>query len=190
MRDYFYGKFPEQLRQLELRPANRVIRENVDPLLTFFGGRDWQSVREDLGRIPAEDRARFVLSLFMIVLTDQAIYRYFRDSYPRWREKTAFPKFGWSGFGTHNESPMKLLCAPEREQVLRAAELTALLPEFVSFWTEETADLFQREYPEIPVEDYFNRVRNDSAWRAANEGTVVAELKRLLEKEPHTFGGV
>jgi hypothetical protein len=113
---------------------------------------------------------------------------YFRDSYPRWREKTALPKFGWSGFGTHNESPMKLLWAPEREQVLRAAELTALLPGFVSFWTEETADLFQREYPEIPIEDYFTRVRNDSAWCSANKGTVVPELKGLLEGMPQPFG--
>ena len=32
MRDYFYGKFPKQLRQLELRPANTVLRENVGEL--------------------------------------------------------------------------------------------------------------------------------------------------------------
>ena len=188
MKSYFYDTFPGQLRQLEMQPANRVLRENIDPVLTFFGGRGWERVSEDLQHIPGEDRSRFVLSLFMIILTDQALYRYYPDSYTRWREQTAFPKFGWSGFGPHNENPMLILWAPERECVLSAGELIASLPEFVSFWTQETADLFGREYPEIPVADYFAKVRNDHAWQSANQGTVVPELKRLSEAMPKPLG--
>ncbi len=189
MRDYFYGKFPEQLRQLELRPVSTAGSQRVDPTNAFFGGQHWQRVRRDMIWIPPDDKSYFIFSLFMIVLTDQAIYRHFPTSYAKWRAKTGFPKFGRSDFPPRNENPMHILWAPEREKVLPADEMTALLPDFVSFWTEETADLFHREYPEIPVKDYFTRVRNDSAWRSANEGTVVLELKRLLEVMPQPFGG-
>lgn len=82
MQDYFYTVFPGQLRQLSYSKSdhitNRVLRLGGVP---FFGGPDWENVRTDLDTVPASDRTRFVLALFMIVLTDQALYTYNREAY-------------------------------------------------------------------------------------------------------------
>lgn len=189
MREYFYNVFPGQLRSLDFQRPNRVLQEHLDRWTMFFGGGpEWERVRDDLTHVPDDDRPRFILALFMIVVTDQAIYTYYRDLYQRWRDRTAFPKFGWSGFGPHNENLMQILWTPERERAVEAEELIRLLPDFVSFWTQETASLFQREYPEIPIADYFSRIRGDRDWRATNQGRVSPELKRLLEEMPQPFG--
>ncbi|OGV68000.1 MAG: hypothetical protein A2283_10695 [Lentisphaerae bacterium RIFOXYA12_FULL_48_11] len=107
IKDYFYGQFPEHLQQLEYQRPNDVVRENImrDSTVVFFGGRDWENVRADLQRIPDIDRPLFILCLLMVVLTDQCLYSYFHDHYSNWRSKTSYPKFGWSGFGPHNENP-------------------------------------------------------------------------------------
>jgi len=182
MHDYFYGRFPSQLGLLTFRRPNDVVREHLmrDPAVVFFGGPDWDNVAADLSIVPEQDRSRFVLSLFMAVLTDQALYTYFRDSYDEWRERTNFPKFGWSGFGPHNENPFKILWAPERVSIVDNDELLALVPEFVRFLVEETTTYFRHHLPVVDVRGYFDAIRRDRGY-AFNQGAIVPRVKVEFE---------
>lgn len=177
MRDYFYSVFPGQLKQLSYSRPNPIAGkafgvENVP----FFGGRDWKNVASDLAGIPPSDRVPFVLSVFMIVLTDQALYTNSPDNYERWRRHTAFPKFGWTGFGIHNENPFKLLWAPERERLVDAEDLIAAMPDFVDFLIAETAQVIAQYSLTVAPATHFDGVLRDPAYQF-NEGTVVPAFK-------------
>ena len=182
MRDYFYNTFPSRLRLLEFRRPNQIVREHImrDDSVVFFGGRDWESVSDDLSQISEEDRPYFILSLFMVVLTDQCLYTYQPNSYRVWRQKTNFPKFGWSGFGPHNENPLKILWAPEREHAVIINDVLNLIPHFVTFMLEETRNFFSRNLPEVDPLDYFECIRKDSAY-TFDEGQIVQRFKTEFE---------
>jgi hypothetical protein len=182
MHDYFYGTFPAQLARLAFHRPNDIVREHImrDPAVVFFGGPDWEKVAADLANVPEGDRSRFVLCLFMVVLTDQALYTYFRGSYDTWRSKTVFPKFGWSGFGPNNENPFKILWAPEREQVVDTNEMLALVPGFAIFFVNETTAFFGQHLPEVDIHGYFDAIRRDRGY-AFNQGVVVPQVKAEFE---------
>ena len=182
MRDYFYNTFPNHLRLLAFCRPSQIVRERImrDESVVFFGGSDWESVSDDLLRIPEGDRPYFILSLFMVVLTDQCLYTYQRNSYQVWRQKTNFPKFGWSGFGPHNENPLKILWAPEREHAVIIDEILNLIPNFVRFMLEETRNFFDDKIPEIDTLGYFECIKQDSAY-AFNEGQILRCFKAEFE---------
>ena len=182
MHDYFHQRFPAQLARIAFRRPNDVVREHImqDPGVVFFGGRDWETVAEDLATVPAADRSRFILSLFMVVLTDQVLYTHFHESYNAWRRETNYPKFGWSGLGPHNENPLKILWAPEREQIVDINKLLALIPEFVKFCVNETTTYFQQHLPAIEVGAYFDAIKGDGGY-SFSEGAVVPRVKTELE---------
>ena len=182
MRDYFFGRFPSQLGLLAFRRPDSVVLEHImrDPSVVFFGGADWENVANDLRQVPENDRPQFVLCLFMVVLTDQALYTYFRDSYDGWRRRTNFPKFGWSGFGPHNENPFKLLRASERNQVVSTDSILNLIPRFVRFFVDETTEYFQQHLPAVDVGGYYRAIRVDVGY-AFNQGVVVPRFKAEFE---------
>jgi hypothetical protein len=183
MNDYFYKKFPGQLRGLEYQRPNQVVIEHImrDNAVVFFGGQHWDNVSNDLAAIPPEDRPRFILSLFMVILTDQCLYTYYKDSYKLWREKTQFPKFGWSGFGPHNENPFMVLYIPERKKVVDTNKVIELLPEFVKFFVEETKNYFKANLPDVNTTEFFNKIKNDSSFISINKGTIVKSFKEKFE---------
>jgi len=183
MRDYFYSVFPGQLRQLSYTTPNPIAGKAFDvENVPFFGGADWKNAASDLGTIPASDRVRFVLALFTIVLTDQALYTNSRDDYERWRRQTAFPKFGWTGFGIHNENPFKLLWASEREGLVDADEMIAAMPEYVDFLVAETARVITTYGLAVSPAMHFDGVLQDAAFQF-NEGTIVPAFKAAFEKK-------
>lgn len=182
MHEYFYHTFPSQLTKLKFHHPSNIVREKImrDSAVVFFGGPNWDSVRSDLAPIPDDDRSKFILSLFMIVLTDQALHTYHRDSYDAWRAQTNYPKFGWSGFGPHNENPFKILSAPEREQIVDVDQVLAIVPQFVRFLVEETRSFFGQHLPDVDVVAYFDAIRRDEGF-TFNQGSVVPAVKGQLE---------
>lgn len=178
--------FPGQLGQLTYSTPNRVAGqafgvENVQ----LFGGRDWSDVARDLAGIPPSDRMRFVLALFAIVLTDQALYTNSGDDYERWRRQTAFPKFGWTGFGVHHENPFRLLWAPERDGLVDAGELTAAMRGFVDFLFAETAHAISAYGLQLNLEAHFAGILRDPAYQFS-EGRALPAFKAQFEKRLRT----
>ena len=131
-------------------------------------------------RFPNSGNPAFHLSLFMVIISDQCLFRYFRDSYPVWRKHTNYPKFGWSGFGPHNENPFKILWVPEREAMVNNAQVIAMIPDFVRFWIDESKSFFHQNLPDIDVTGYFEAIRHDHS-HEFNLGTVVPRVKSELQ---------
>lgn len=182
MEAYFHGAFRTQLESLNYSEPNRILREARDLDGTvFFGGQDWKNVEQDLAGVPAADRCQFVLCLFMVVLNDQALHASRPDLYQRWREKTAYPKFGWAGFGAHFENPFKLLSIPEQRGLIDPAELVAAMPTFIPFYLAITSAQLALVDPSLSVREHVEGIRRDLAY-GSSEGQAVSAFKTALEK--------
>jgi hypothetical protein len=181
MKDYFYNIFPRQLSLISFsRPSAIIQRMMEDERVIFFGGSDWSNVSNDLRRVPEPDRVLFIWCLFMVVLTDQALYTHFYEYYVDWRRITNFPKFGWAGFGPHNENPLKIVWAPERDGVIDADEMMALVPDFTKFFVDETASFFVQHFPSLNIRAYLESIMNDSGYRF-DQGIVLRCFKNEFE---------
>lgn len=179
--EYFHQRFPNHLRRLKLRQPSSIVRKRMmnDSHAMFFGGRNWDNIDYDLSQIAEEYRSYFVLSLFMIVISDQNLYRYFKDDYPEWRRRTQFPKFGWSGFGYHIENPMKILTIPEQEKLVGIETTVDLIPEFASFFKNETQRISKEYQLKVSAEEFFESMINDSEFVSA-EGNIAEAVQKNL----------
>lgn len=178
---YFKQTFPNQLRLLSFQRPNRVVNTRImnDPNVLFFGGREWERVEEDLGNVPESDRLAFVLCLFMITISDQNLYCYFKDAYSVWRKHTQFPKFGWSGFGPHLEDPMKILIVPEDKGLIDAGGNEKLIKEFAEMFYSQADMVADRYGIEVTGREFFEALTNDPDYTLA-EGKLVAGMRRKL----------
>lgn len=145
------------------KPNDVVMKVAQDPNLLFLGGRNWERITEDLSNIEAEHRPKFILSLFLIVLCDQCVHYHFRESYQEWRELTQFPKFGWSGFGPHNQHPLIVLQATERDNVIEPSDVIRLIPEFVGFLSTEISEFFTTQLPDIAPDTLLEKLHMEIA---------------------------
>lgn len=176
---YFNKAFPQDIGRLQFRPVSQVVKDIFhDQALVLFGGADWENVRADLQDIAPEDRPKFVLCLFAVVLTDQCMHRYFKPSYACWRADTLYPKFGWNRFGLFNENPLKLLAVPELAGLLDAQATVALMSEFVVFYRQLVSDYLQRNLRHIGCGQFLSALLQDDILQF-NQGQIVAEFRRL-----------
>lgn len=156
MKSYFFTTFPGQLAQ-------------CCPLRTRMGDHEveligWASIVEQIKDLKDEEKLNFILSFFMMVLTDQCLYTYFSGSYRAWREGTRFPKFGWHGYGPHNENPFELLNRFEDEFGADEPMVKAKSKEFVQFYLEETRAYFERMNFPIPMEKFTECIKSDKSF--------------------------
>lgn len=179
IQDYFENKFPSDLTKIEFQLPDVVVQNHMlgEQITPFFGGSEWKHCREDLANIRVGDRNVFVLSIFMIVLTDQCLFRYHQDLYAQWRKRTQFPKFGWTGFGYHNENPFKLLWIPERDAQIEIENLILLIPDFLQFFKFKLNQFF----PTFEINLFFENIKHDNAYQF-NEGNALKAFKLEFEK--------
>ena len=176
---YFYKQFPSDLALIDVKKANELLAP--EPAV-FFGGESWENVTRDLTRVSECNREKCVLSLFMVTITEQVIYTYHRASYPAWRSRTGFPKFGWSGYGFHHGNPFILLQRPVDAEVVTAEQLCGLMPEFTRFYLQATEDYLRRHLPQIEMGLFLRGLMGDQAYANAS-GPVALEFKRCLAAE-------
>lgn len=174
--------------RIEHHAPDGYVRHVVmnDESAVFFGNNAWKSIGKDLVRIPRQHQAPFILCLFMIVLTDQCLYTYFKDAYPTWRQTTNYPKFGWAYCRPHNENPFKLLWIPEHKNLLKVSDVTELLPAFVSFMLSETTHYLRDCLPNVEPVKFFECIYQDEAY-AFSKGLIVAGFKAEFEKQRPTL---
>ena len=174
LKDYFHNKFKYDLRRIVVgKRATGFEKEYI-----FFGGHEWSHFAHDMQVIPQEERhPLFILSLFMIILTDQALYTYEKDLYPMWRQSTGFPNFGHWGFGPHNENPLWILAKAGTHDELRVRTIE-LIPEFVKFLIEETERYFEQIFAtKIDMSKYFTEILNDNAYKISSHKPEAEELR-------------
>lgn len=183
MQKYFSTAFPQDLKRIRLERPNRIVAREImkDEAAVFFGGREWANVSHDLAAVAPDHRLNFVLSVFMITLTDQCLFTHRRDLYPAWRRQTAFPKFGWCGFGAHHENPFQLLWAPEREGLVDVDEAAGRMPAFVDFLIGETRRYFEASSFDLHIHDYVELIRRDAAF-SFDVGAIVPCFKQMFDR--------
>lgn len=179
---YFERQFPFDLKSIDFQYPNSALQNFLnEPVTPFFGGDGWKNCKSDLGSVRVENRHLFVLAVFMIVLTDQCLYARHKDVYTAWRAKTNFPKFGWTGFGIHNDNPFKLLWAPERDSVIDTAALISTTHQFVQYFISMARNYFSELSSDFDSNAFFLNIKNDSAYQF-DEGNVVKKFKVEFEK--------
>ena len=176
------------LEKSELRNGNEFQARNRDPQdynIQFFGGRNWEHAAEDLATIPPHQREIFVFCVFMTVITDQAIFTYYPQYYAKWRHVTQFPKFGWSGFGMHNENPYKLLWMPEKKRLIDPEVACDAMAEWVTQFIDLTHISFNYQYNTFDTATFFKNIMQDTSFQFVpnkNSRVLTAFRQQLIEQ--------
>jgi len=190
--EYFHNKF---WAQQESFMAGRKMRDLIDglPSVRFFGERDWEYFDKDMEKIPLNDRCLFVSCLFIGVLLDQAIFKYYNDAYKKVINNfPTFPKFGYCGFGPHNGNPFLVIARAGSDGKMRD-ELVELMPYFAKVFVDETVTSIERFFAsEIKPADLFYKILHDEAYVLDGKGqgretglkddVIVNTFKKEFEK--------
>lgn len=175
---YFNHGFQRDIGKLNFVDVPQVLKDILnDKDLIQFGGKNWSRAPDDLDNIDVELRPMFVLCLFALVATDQCMQTYFKPYYADWRERTAYPKFGWTRFGLYNENPLKLLSVPEQAGLVDSEQTCTLMREFVGFYRTLVADYCHLHAPGLSADLFFTRLLQDDIF-TLGEGRVVAAFKQ------------
>jgi hypothetical protein len=188
MDSYFHGPFKHDLTLLHTRKPNSIVVEHMlhsDPSAVFFGGGEWKQCSEDLAGISPATRPHFILSLFMVIITEQCLHAYFPAAQRAWRARTGFPLFGWSGFGIHNENPYHILRKPVAAGLVDEAAAVALAPAFAAFFQAEVASYFSASGLSVSAAEFFASLRADDTYAPATTGRVRGQRGALFEDREH-----
>jgi hypothetical protein len=198
---YFHGPFPRHLTLLQPTGTGnlRIVSTRVIPAqegggvqhtlggdasTVFFGGQAWKNVAADLAGIQPASRPTFVLSLFMVIITEQCLHAHFPAAHRAWRARTGFPLFGWSGFGVHNENPYHLLRAPIAAGLVDEPACVALAPALAALFCSEVAEYFSANGLAVNANAFFAALRADPTYQPATRGLI-----RGQDREQTAAGG-
>ena len=116
--------------------------------------------QDDLGRVPSNRRARFLICLYFTVLVDQAMYEHYPGQYSAFEKLTRYPKY-CHGLSQFQFNPRGILAIPVARGVVAKEEVAALLPEGMNLFVDEVVDFLPRYLPEISPEDFFRKLLMD-----------------------------
>jgi hypothetical protein len=190
LKEYLKNQFPADLARLKFQKPNFVIQNkpdsfNTDQYTIYFGGMNWENIDQDIKHIDKEFYEHFFLCLFTITIIDLTIFSHFRDYYSIFRNKTRYPKFGWSGFGPHYENPKKLLDIPFQKSLLRIDKID--IEEYVQLFISETNSFLESNLNQIKTVNFFNSLLTDKDFQIdENENNTFTPL--IINKLKENFG--
>jgi hypothetical protein len=178
--EYYQKQFLTEIKTLSFEKPSNVIVETpesfrVDSSTVFFGGKEWENCAHDLKF--SRNKSYFSLCLFGMVCNDLNMHSNFKDQYPKFRSLTQYPKFGWTGYGCHFESPHWLLSKPLELGLVSYEGST--LADFVSFWKNDASVFFTQSMAEIDFDLYFDKLVNDQVFEKTE--ALLAIKKHFLE---------
>ena len=178
---YFQTTFLSELRRLRFQKPNVLIRSHaesfgIDRNTQFFGGQAWGNCEQDLK--VSRHKNHFALSLFAMVCNDVNMHANFKAQYLKFRSLTQYPKFGWTGFGPHFESPECLITKPISLGLVQFNNET--LQGFTALWKSTASEFFTRQMPEIAPAEFFEKLCADEVFTKSVELT---EIKNYLKQD-------
>lgn len=185
---YFREQFPADLQRLQFKkPSNYLQKESesfrIDDNTIYFGGKDWENLEQDIRHISKGNRSFFCMSLFTITTIDLTFFTHFQEHYQEFRNKTNYPKFGWSGFGPHYENPRKLIEIPLEKGLIDRTDIEANLKEYIELFVEECDRFFtQMNFP-FSTSEFIDAFLNDKAFIISEEdtGTMIELILRKMK---------
>ena len=171
---YYPNQFLKDLSKLSLKKPNSVIlgyskKIGVDNTTIFFGGQEWEHCVLDMQ--VSEYKNYFALSIFAMVCNDLNMHANFNLHYPKFRKFTNYPKFGWSGFAPHFESPEWLIKKPVSLGIVNFENET--LKQFAALWKATIIDFFTLHIPEILPTQFIEKLCNDDVFTRSSELTLL-----------------
>ncbi len=170
IKEYLKIEFPKDLASIKFNRPNSVIHSNpesfkIDRNTIYFGGPDWINLDNDIVHIKNEHHQYFFLCLFTVVIIDLTMFTHFKEHYNSFRSKTMYPKFGWTGFGTHYENPKKLLNIPQQKGLIEESKIINNLDEYISLLRNECDFFFENHLSQIKTDDFLNALLSDKDFR-------------------------
>lgn len=174
LKDYFRKQFPDDLKGLEFSEPNSVLQSNhelfqIDNNTVYFGGSDWRNIKKDIANVDSNNLEYFFLCLFTITVIDLTMYTYYKDKYDNFRNRTLYPKFGWSGYGPHFENPKKILHVPFLKNIVNYSSSSKHIDEYIDLFIEECDSFFLNYVPDITNKEFMYRLLNDKDFQLKNE---------------------
>jgi len=175
LRDYLKNQFKMDLMKLSFEKPNTTILSNpeifnIDEKAQFFGGRDGENLVNEIMKIEENNRLYFILGLFSIITIDLTMHTYYKEYHANYRKSTAFPHFGYSGFGVHFNKPKYLLNQQYNLTKIDNAELESIIDDYVNIFNEDCTNAFSQHFAgiEIDVKDFLSKMLNDK-WMLLTE---------------------
>lgn len=164
LNQYLHNQFPTDLTKLKFEKPSSSIQTNldsfkIDQYTIYFGGADWENIELDIQKIDNENFEHFFLCIFTITIIDLTIFTHFSDCYNVFRDHTRYPKFGWSGYGTHYENPKKLLDISVKKGFLNLDRIN--LEEYIDLFYDETSLFLKSKLHQVTPEDFFRALLSD-----------------------------
>jgi hypothetical protein len=176
MKTYYHTQFKKDLLGLNLSSHNIFGKE-----YRFFGGRKWDNCQSDLAHISPENKAKFILSLFITISVDQAFYTYLsHEHYSKAESLLQYPKFGWCGMGPHNEPPKYLIIRALEDGHINSSDIIPLIDEAIRLYVDEVVDFQQNHFPQLRVKEFFLKFINDRDVISYRESIVYEKLHNSL----------
>jgi len=189
LKKYLKNQFLTDFRTLNFEKPNQTIQEHpeayrIDSDTVYFGGSDWKNIKNDIIRIDKNNLEFFFLCLFTVSIIDLTMFKYFGVKYGVFRNKTRYPKFGWSGFGPHYENPKKLLLIPLKEKIVDFSHINEHINEYVDLFIDECTDFFSKNTPEIETNDFISSMLNDRDLQLnpGDQNTIIEVIISNLKK--------
>lgn len=192
IKDYLKNNFPSDLKKMNfLRPNSKILANpdeyRIDNNTIFFGGQNWENIDNDIVEIDKKNLENFFLCLFTITVIDMGLFTYYHDSYGTFRNKTMYPKFGWSGFGTHYENPKKILSVPLSYKLVDFKETSEKINDFIDLFITECDMFFETNIKNISTNDFIFELINDIEFQKTPEdedtilGLIYDKLKDRIK---------
>lgn len=189
LQEYLKNEFPKDLGKLDSRKPGSMMTDNpdsfrIDNNTIYFGGKDWKNIEQDIAYIDPTKREYFFLCLFTITIIDLTMFTYYNDFYIDFRKLTAYPKFGWSGFGPHYENPKKLLNIPEQIGLLNRNKIEMYIEDFIDMFVEMCNSFFANNLPHINSNDFLSKIIHDEDFTITdNDKNSLFEMVIIKLKE-------
>jgi hypothetical protein len=168
--EYYNEKFSIDLKKLEFEKPNSAILSDpelfkIDSTTVYFGGPNWENMINDTKHIDEENLEYFCILLFTITFIDLGMFSNFNEYYDVFRKNTNYPKFGWSGFGTHYENPKKLLLIPEEKGLVDYSYLKDNFKEYFDLLRLICDDFFINNDENCNTTIFLHTILNDKYFK-------------------------
>jgi len=124
--------------------------------LYFGDGDKW--INNIKNNIDIAQQKYFVMSLFIIILIDTAMFTYCRRYYKYFRDKTNYPKFGNTGFGFSLLPPNEIITQSELHNIISINNITEDdISTFVKIFVNDCKSFFETNMLDISVIEFIKK---------------------------------
>jgi len=188
--NYLKNDFQKDLLKMNLKHLECIkicgignCDKQFDSNTLFFGDQDWENINNDIKGIDKNNYKYFFICLFIIIVIDMGIYKYCKNYYKTFREKTMYPKFGNIGFGFSFGNPQKILSIPEKLNFISINVVYDVMENIVELFILECNKYFKENIPTISTNDFILNILNDRDMQPDGTSLILELFIKILKEK-------